>query len=621
MKQSFSTCLLVQNDNESRKLITREIPLSPGKGFILEDETPLLASGFPEIGTSPDFPLSPTLQLNMELSRLGGEQLKAVADAELARARNLRFKSYTVESDTTVCIIGDDPSRLARFVDTYGGLLFIEPLLQQGYHPDFSSFTELKIEPTENGCRIEAEIRTPIDTSLCNYCGLCGPACPEGCLSKGLFLDYTKCTFCRQCEESCPSGAIDIHGGQARVLNVPAVILLGKVQIDNPGLQLPLYHEEELATYFSSLAPHRVDEFITCDKSLCQFDPEKDLGCTLCLESCCFGALSTTKAGIIIDPIQCEACGNCTVVCPTGALQDQRFTDQAFLSYLERLDFLDNRTVILATGNLLHELWWKQRNTTFKNSFFLQFEPISALSLLHFFAFLKKGVQQILILEDPDLPFQGAFEKQRQFANSVLEQLFGAQEPIRCSSLEDLELQYSPSASPLMGPAGKTEFPGTRRAVITRILHSFIQKSGTTLVIASSPPLPLARLLCDPELCTHCMACLNSCRTGALSADSSQFTLSRNPSLCISCALCSDLCPEKALTLVPCQTIKEDFFQREHLASADPIHCRACGKVFGTKKSFERVMAILQARETVDTSHFEYCDTCRVINIFEGQSP
>jgi hypothetical protein len=65
-------------------------------------------------------------------------------------------------------------------------------------------------------------------------------------------------------------------------------------------------------------------------------------------------------------------------------------------------------------------------------------------------------------------------------------------------------------------------------------------------------------------------------------------------------------------------TLDERFFTRETLAEAEPMACRKCGKVFGTRKSFDRVMEILTRRESVDTRHFEYCETCRVVNLFEN---
>jgi ferredoxin len=104
-----------------------------------------------------------------------------------------------------------------------------------------------------------------------------------------------------------------------------------------------------------------------------------------------------------------------------------------------------------------------------------------------------------------------------------------------------------------------------------------------------------------------------------MTGDSQQLTLNHTGILCVVCGICVRVCPENALTLSPIFTLSTDFFTPVELAKAEPMACRKCGKVFGTKKSFERVMAILSAKETVDTSHFEYCDTCRVVRLFEAE--
>ena len=89
---------------------------------------------------------------------------------------------------------------------------------------------------------------------------------------------------------------------------------------------------------------------------------------------------------------------------------------------------------------------------------------------------------------------------------------------------------------------------------------------------------------------------------------------------CVDCGICRSVCPEDALSLTGGALLGEASFQPVLLARAEPMTCRRCGKVFGTRKSFERVMAILAKREAVNTMHFEYCGQCRVVHIFEAQT-
>jgi ferredoxin len=115
------------------------------------------------------------------------------------------------------------------------------------------------------------------------------------------------------------------------------------------------------------------------------------------------------------------------------------------------------------------------------------------------------------------------------------------------------------------------------------------------------------------------MACLNDCKIGAMVADAEQLMLGHVAALCVGCGICARICPEDALMIKAGFTLDAAFFLTREFSRAEPMACKQCGKVFGTKKSFEKVMSILQQKETVDTSHFEYCEDCRVLRLFDEQ--
>ena len=126
-------------------------------------------------------------------------------------------------------------------------------------------------------------------------------------------------------------------------------------------------------------------------------------------------------------------------------------------------------------------------------------------------------------------------------------------------------------------------------------------------------------LSCDTSLCTQCLSCLNECRQEALKAHEDSFVLSFKPVLCVQCGLCTATCPEDALSLEPGLVLQETFFRRDVLLEAEPARCRNCGKVFGTRKSLEKVKAILSVRQDLDMELFELCDRCRVKRFFEQE--
>lgn len=159
-----------------------------------------------------------------------------------------------------------------------------------------------------------------------------------------------------------------------------------------------------------------------------------------------------------------------------------------------------------------------------------------------------------------------------------------------------------------------------RRQQLGKALEGLMLRSGQEMRLpVETGPISFSRVICDSEKCTHCMACLNDCQINALIADKDQMALNHLGIMCVGCGICVRVCPEDALSLSPDVSITSSFFTPLTLAEAEPMKCKKCDKVFGTKKSFDRVMEILQNKETVDTSHFEYCETCRVVNLFEAE--
>jgi len=53
---------------------------------------------------------------------------------------------------------------------------------------------------------------------------------------------------------------------------------------------------------------------------LAVLDRSRCSNCGLCVETCRFGAIHTSQAGITLDPYACEGCGVCAYVCPEDAM-------------------------------------------------------------------------------------------------------------------------------------------------------------------------------------------------------------------------------------------------------------------------------------------------------------
>lgn len=622
MGKLFSTCQLVQQGSDGPELLISDVNLNPGSGFSVDHESSvLLAGGFSAISPEAGLPLSPTLFLNHALTPQSEQQLLKIAKAEFDRIGSVSYRSYTVDMDNRLCVLGDDALTLHEFMETYGGILDITPLLVKGYDPDIPTVTELQFDSHGESCRLHFKIRSAIDLQRCTYCGDCGKQCPENCIDENLFVDFGRCTFCKECESVCSQDAVDIHGAIFEDADFPAVMLVGDVKVEADGEAKYLYYEKDLPAYFASLYPSQVDEVITHSKGICQYNGNLDYGCDLCVSSCGHGAITKGPQGIAINTMLCQECGACVSACPTGAMQNERFNDRSFYNFLDEVELPEGGSVVLGDDEALHRLWWTHQDNQYDDLFFFAFNNIGSLSLFHFLELMARGVGRVIVLKkETSVAGEMRFLKQVSFANSLIESLYGVEAAIAVSPVEEFDRYVQVSNET---PTFDGVRPGTfvnRRVELARSLSALAAGSGKEVTLKPDGYVPFATVSCNENRCTHCMACLNDCKIKAMQADTSTLQLKNVGSMCVGCGLCVRVCPEDALSISSEFTLGQSFFDGVVLAQAEPMACKSCGKVFGTKKSFERVMAILQKKEAVDVSHFEYCEDCRVKKLFETEN-
>ncbi|MCB1339525.1 MAG: ferredoxin-type protein NapF [Pseudooceanicola sp.] len=121
---------------------------------------------------------------------------------------------------------------------------------------------------------------------LCDGCGACARACPQGIIAGNasagpeVRLDTRACTFCQDCARACPTGALAV--------------------MEQPGW----------------------DWRATVDATCLSMN---GIACRACEDACDerairFRLMIGGRAAPGIDPDQCTGCGACAPVCPSGSI-------------------------------------------------------------------------------------------------------------------------------------------------------------------------------------------------------------------------------------------------------------------------------------------------------------
>jgi len=614
MKELFVTRLLTQDADGQIEFSGAELNLFPGNGFVSDqNESIVLAGGFPSVIPDAPFLLSPTLQANADLTDISEIGLEQIARAELVRAQKKLYRSYAVDVDSRIAVIASSAKSLRDFNDTFGGILAIESFLVKGHDPEFTTVTEMSLESAStSGVSLEYAVRAPLTSNKCTYCGACGLVCPEKCISANLDFDFEICTFCKKCEEICPHEAIEIHAFEYRSLKLPAVIVLDELEIEGAVQCNDVYKIEDFESYLKTLYPFQVDEIISVEKEICQYNANLNKGCKLCFESCSHDAISLV-GGVRIDPLRCEECGDCLAVCPTGALKYERFSDKTFVDYIQASPAIEGKTVILADTSSLHSFWWHNRSQSFVNTQFLVCESTEFLSFFHFVYLYAQGAAKIVVTKSAE--GGRILERGAKLANTVIASLFNGAQPILITqNLSDVDFVATQLG---VEPMPVNDIWQNRRETQSEALAYLVAQGSLEPGFKGNHQTPFATINCNNERCTQCMSCINVCKIRAMRADETEMILSHKAASCVGCGLCVAVCPENALEISRNWQFRKEFFEEGVMAAGEPMNCLRCGKTFGTRKSYDRVMSILAAKESVDTSHFEYCEDCRVIRLFE----
>jgi heterodisulfide reductase subunit A len=77
------------------------------------------------------------------------------------------------------------------------------------------------------------------------------------------------------------------------------------------------------------------DPEIEIDLTTSKIDNDVCIKCGTCADNCCYEAIDTSGEDFKVLDVACQACGKCSVICPTGAIDIQLFTEDQLIKQVD----------------------------------------------------------------------------------------------------------------------------------------------------------------------------------------------------------------------------------------------------------------------------------------------
>ena len=354
---------------------------------------------------------------------------------------------------------------------------------------------------------------------------------------------------------------------------------------------------------------------IKYDWSSCLQKNKRQEVCGRCVDVCKQDAIYKASEGqkIAISIIQCVGCGECVLVCPTGALDYAPIPRNSFhrvtscyensiaLIFSEKSKLEDVKCT-LPSGVLPLAV----QNCGFLDEGYL-------LSLVH-----TTG-RPVLIYA---LQITNNQQEIIRFVNHIFERIYSQQAIYVCHDARQIQ-EVATAVSPLkFGFSANIGEDARKRERVSTYLKSMVA-DGNFGVMAPGIQTPFGDVSIDKEQCTLCLSCVDACTIGALVPDTTDNTLRFTPSLCVQCGYCEITCPETdCLTVVYNQLeLEASYFQAKVLAQDEIFNCVECGQGFAPAKSIAKITRLMTpvfAADSLRIKSLSCCPDCKAHIMLEA---
>ena len=378
--------------------------------------------------------------------------------------------------------------------------------------------------------------------------------------------------------------------------------------------------------------------YITFNESLCAHSRSKIVGCHRCLDLCPAGAITPNGDHVAINAEICAGCGQCAAACPTGAAAYALPPADLLMRKL-RLLLLTYREaggqhpIILlhdeAHGADLIDALARHGAGLPAHVLPLAVNEITQVGLETVAAAFAygAGALRFLLRARPRHDITG-LRQTIALAQPILAGLgFGGARVAAIETDDPDALGEAVRAIMTLDPSPRpASFSaiGAKRDVMRLALRELQRAAPAPVDVISLPvDAPFGSVEINVEGCTLCLACVSSCPTGALTADTEKPMLRFAEDACVQCGLCKSTCPEKVITLRPQLDFRAATAAARVLKEEEPFHCVRCDKPFGVKSTIERVSAKLEGKHWMFKGSarrlnvIKMCEDCRVAAMAE----
>ena len=368
--------------------------------------------------------------------------------------------------------------------------------------------------------------------------------------------------------------------------------------------------------------------YVKYQANICVHGSRGITGCTRCLDCCPAEAIQTKGEKIEVNTSLCQGCGNCTIVCPTGALSYNYPTAREWLLMIRELLTAYRDAGGTQPNLLVHDddgvsILLDYADSLPDNLIPVPVEAIGSAGMDAWLSALAYGAGTIALLIGPETPQRTltVIKTRLSVAHSILQGMGYSEDRLRLieSGADNWLVVGNKEVTPAHNNPVAGFEPFEKQKTIGLALSHLYQHAPDPQVLTVLPEgAPFGEVQVDQDTCTLCVSCVAVCPVQALQHDVKQMQLGFLESNCVQCGLCRNVCPEDSITLAARYIYDDALAGKSRVVIKDtPFCCIACGKPFIGKRMFDRINERLaadnwQVEKKVSSKWLEMCAECRI---------